>query len=136
MKLGEGKVWLKKKVKVVLSVIVAVLVCGFVVLGLYWNGAFNRFLPTDVAKLESPDGKYVLIYQQMGDPEWPFGSTDVRLVLKDRDGRKIASVNTFIADDGSAASEMNIKSVEWKEKAVVVVLQASEMDDREIVLEY
>ena len=43
---------------------------------------------------------------------------------------------SFIADDGSAASEMNIKSVEWKEKAVVVVLQASEMDDREIVLEY
>ena len=113
----------KKKVKVVLSVIMAVFVCGFVVLVLYW-------------KLESPDGKYVLIYQQVGDPEWPFGSTDVRLVLKDRDGRKIASVNTFIADDGSAASEMNIKSVEWKEKAVVVVLQASEMDDREIVLEY
>ena len=126
----------KKKVKVVLSVIMAVLVCGFVVLVLYWNGAFNGFLPTDVAKLESPDGKYVLIYQQVGDPEWPFGSTDVRLVLQDRDGRKIASVNTFIADDGSAASEMNIKSVEWKEKAVVVVLQASEMDDREIVLEY
>ena len=126
----------KKKVKVVLSVIMAVLVCGVVVLVLYWNGAFNWFLPTDVAKVESPDGKYVLIYQQVGDPEWPFGSTDVRLVLKDRDGRKIASVNTFIADDGSAASEMNIKSVEWKEKAVVVVLQASEMDDREIVLEY
>ena len=126
----------KKKVKVVLSVIMAVLVCGLVVLVLYWNGAFNRFFPTDVAKVESPDGNYVLIYQQVGDPEWPFGSTDVRLVLKDRDGRKIASVNTSIADDGSAASEMNIKSVEWKEKAVVVVLQASEMDDREIVLEY
>ena len=125
-----------KKKKIVLSVILTVLICGIGILVLYWNGVFDRLLPTDIAKVDSPDGNYVLVFQQVGVPEWPFGLTHVRLVLKDRNGRKRTTVNTSIANDGSTADEWNIKSVEWKEKAVVVVLQASEMDDREIVLEY
>lgn len=35
-------------------------------------------IDTDV----SPDGKYELILQQVGDPDWPFGSTHARVVLK------------------------------------------------------
>ena len=31
-------------------------------------------------------GKYELLLQQIGDPEWPFGSTHARLVLKDESG--------------------------------------------------
>ncbi|MBO4653032.1 MAG: hypothetical protein J5649_06930 [Lachnospiraceae bacterium] len=69
-------------------------------------------------------------------PDWPYGATDVRLVLKDRNGKKLATVSLSIADDGSAASEQNIKSVEWKENEVVVVLQASEMADKEVVIRY
>ena len=125
-----------KKFKTALIVIIAVLACGGVLLVLYLNGVFNRFFPTEVATVESPDGQYVLVYQQLGDPDWPYGATDVRLVLKDRNGKKLATVSLSIADDGSAASEQNIKSVEWKENEVVVVLQASEMADKEVVIRY
>ena len=125
-----------KKFKTALIVILAVLAFGFVLFALYWNGYFNRLFPKEVATVESPDGQYVLVYQQLGDPDWPYGATDVRLVLKDRNGKKLATVSLSIADDGSAASEQNIKSVEWKENEVVVVLQASEMADKEVVIRY
>ena len=96
----------------------------------------SRLDVKDVASFESPDGGYRLVYQQLGAPDWPFGKTDVRLVLKDRNGKTQNRVDTFIQDDGAAASEWNVKSVEWTEDAVVVVLRASEMDDKTVELRY
>ena len=40
----------------------------------------------EIADSTSKDGKYVLLFQQVGDPDWPFGHTHARLVLKNESG--------------------------------------------------
>ena len=72
----------------------------------------------------------------MGDPAWPFGSTDVRLTLTNNNGRIIERVSTQLNDDGTNASENNIASISWNSDGVVVVLRASEMKDKEVSISY
>lgn len=93
-------------------------------------------LPNEIATYHSPDGEYSLSFEQMGDPDWPFGATDVRLTLKDHNGKIIERVSTQLHDDGANANEHNIASVSWNIDAVVVVLRASEMEDKEVSIAY
>ena len=72
----------------------------------------------------------------MGDPAWPFGPTDVRLTLKNNNGKIIDRVSTQLSDDGANASENNIVSISWNSDEVVVVLRASEMKDKEVSIAY
>ena len=72
----------------------------------------------------------------MGDPAWPFGQTDVRLTLKNNNGKIIERVSTQLNDDGTNASENNIASIFWNDDAVIVILRASEMKDKEVSISY
>ena len=72
----------------------------------------------------------------MGDPAWPFGPTDVRLTLKNNNGKIIERVSTQLNDDGANASENNIASISWNSDEVFVVLRASEMKDKEVSISY
>ena len=46
----------------------------------------TRYRVNFVDSSTSQDGKYELLFQQIGDPDWPFGYTHARLVLKDELG--------------------------------------------------
>ena len=116
-----------KTILIILSVALVVII---------WSGAFNFLQPKEIATYSSPDGKYSLVFEQMGDPHWPFGPTDVRLTLKNHKGKIIERVSTQLSDDGSNASEHNIASISWSDDAVIVVLRASEMKDKEISIAY
>jgi hypothetical protein len=72
----------------------------------------------------------------MGDPGWPFGPTDVRLTLKNHDGKIIERVSTQVFNDGGKASEYNIASISWNDDTVIVVLRACEMEDKEVSIAY
>ena len=109
---------------------------AFLFVGALWNGTFNFSLPKEIATYPSPDGEYSLVFEQMGDPAWPFGPTDVRLTLKNNNGKIIERVSTQLNDDGTNASENNIASISWKSDEVVVVLRASEMKDKEVSIAY
>lgn len=101
---------------------------------LWWNGAFNKFDVRDIVSYE--ENGYTLTFQQLGEPQWSFGPTYVRLLLKDQQGKIIKKYDTSISDDGVDAGEHNIASVEWFDDKVIVVLQASEMEDREIIIPF
>lgn len=45
-------------------------------------------------------------------------------------------MSTQLNDDGTNASENNIASVSWNDDAVVIILRASEMKDKEVVISY
>ncbi len=113
----------------ILFVIVIALIGTFV---LWWNGAFNKFDVRDIVSYE--ENGYTLTFQQLGEPQWSFGPTYVRLLLKDQQGKIIKKYDTSISDDGVDAGEHNVASVEWFDDKVVVVLQASEMEDKEITI--
>ena len=125
-----------KIILIILSVIVALIIGGYLLIVTFWNGTSNSMLPKEIATYNSPDGEYSLVFEQMGDPAWPFGPTDVRLTLKNQDGKIIERVSTQLFDDGANAGEHNIASISWDDDGVVVILRASEMKDKEISIAY
>ena len=94
----------------------------------------TRFKINPVDKSIAPDGTYELSFQQVGDPDWPFGYTHARLVLKN--GKRVIIKQTFdIADDGANAS-INSWNVDWKDISVEVVISGTEQDDVLYVLKF
>ena len=115
---------------------VVIVIVGFQLVIAFWNGTFNFLFPKEIATYVSPNGKYTLVFEQLGDPDWPFGGADVRLTLKDQKGRIIERVSSKIYNDGASASKKSIRSVSWRDDVVVVVLQGDEMPDEEIIIPY
>lgn len=81
-------------------------------------------IDTDV----SPNEKYELILQQVGDPDWPFGSTHARVVLKE--GDKIIKKYRFdVHNDGGNISD-NSWIVTWYDNSVVWIAYGEEQPDQ------
>ena len=123
-----------KIVLIILSTLFVIVIAFIGTFVLWWNGAFNKFDVHDIVSYE--ENGYTLTFQQLGEPQWSFGSTDVRLLLKDQQGKILKKYDTSIQDDGANAGERNIASVEWFDDKVIVILQASEMEDREIIIPF
>ena len=99
---------MKKAILIFAIILLAAAAILAALFALWRSGAFR--IVNLIASFDSPDGKYVLVFKQLGEPEWPFGQTDVRLELKDQNGKKLNSIDTFVANDGGNAYETNIKS--------------------------
>ena len=125
-----------RTVLIIAAAVMAFIIGASLLIGALWNGTFNFLHPKEIETYHSPNGEYQLVFEQMGDPQWPFGPTDVRLTLKNHDGKIIERVSTLIFNDGANASEYNIASVLWNDNEVVVVLKASEMEDKEVSIAY
>ena len=125
-----------KIILIIFSIIVAFIIGGYLLIAALLSGLFNFMLPNEIATYNSPDGEYSLVFEQMGDPGWPFGPTDVRLTLKNHDGKIIERVSTQIFNDGAIASEYNMASISWNDDTVIIVLRASEMKDMEVSIAY
>jgi hypothetical protein len=133
---GKDMYKTEKVVLIILLIAFAFIVGAYLFLAALWNGSFNLMLPKEIGTYNSPGGEYSLVFEQMGDPQWPFGPTDVRLMLKNQDGSIIDCVSAQLNDDGANASEYNIASISWKDDVVIIVLKASEMKDKEISIAY
>lgn len=125
-----------KTALIISSIIVVFIMGACLLIGALFDGTFNFVCPKEIATYNSPDNEFFLIFEQMGEPQWPFGSTDIRLTLKNHDGKIMERVSTQLLDDGANASEHNIESVSWNDKAVTIVLKASEMEEKEITISY
>lgn len=75
----------------------------------------------------SPDGKYTLALDSIGQPEFPYGSAHGRIALT-RNGKKVSKAKIDLADDGCQINKESWK-VNWKEDCVEVVLHACEQED-------
>lgn len=125
-----------KIVLVIFLIAVAFIIGAWLFAGALWTGAFNFMLPEEIATYHSPDGEYSLVFEQMGDPAWPFGPADVRLTLKNHTGKIIERVSAQVFNDGGSAGKDNIASISWNDDAVIVVLSACEMEDKEVSIAY
>ncbi len=83
---------------------------------------------TQVGVETSYDGKYEVVFSQIGEPDWPFGSTSVRIEVWEKDGEKIEQVKTSIRDDGASLRESNWQ-VEWYPGGLDITLIGSEQED-------
>ncbi len=112
------------------------MVALFNILIMILDGSFTyttKYKIHDVASYTSPDGKYELLFQQVGDADWPFGHTHARLVLKDGSGT-IDKCRFDIANDGGNASP-DLCHVTWKDDHVEAVISGEEQDDAQYILE-
>ena len=92
----------------------------------------TRYRVNFVDSSTSQDGKYELLFQQIGDPDWPFGYTHARLVLKDELGT-IAKYSFDVRNDGAAVHSYSWK-VTWKEDSVEAVISGKEQNDEQYIL--
>ena len=125
-----------KIVLTIVSVVIVLIISAWLFVGALWTGAFNFMFPEEIATYHSPNGEYSLVFEQMGDPAWPFGPADVRLTLKNHTGKIIERVSAQVFNDGGSASKDNIASISWNDDAVIIVLSACEMEDKEVSIAY
>lgn len=125
----------QRKLSIGCAAVIAAAFIGLVLIILIFSGTFDLFSSKYISDYTSDTG-FKLTFSQLGSPQWPFGSTEVRLEVEDKNGKRLVKYDTFIQDDGASASEHNVQSVEWLTDGVRVVLQASEMPDKEIMLPF
>ena len=106
--------------------------CGLMatLIGGFTYATKYRINPVDSSV--SPDGKYELLFQQIGDPEWPFGSTHARLVLRDESGI-ITKYPFYVLNDGCSVHQDSWK-VTWTDTYVKVVISGEEQNDDQYIL--
>ena len=80
----------------------------------------------------SPDKKYEVILQAVGEPEWPFGSASGRLVLVE--GKNMIAQTDFeLRNDGGSISG-RCWEVTWYEDHAEVILSGEEQFDERVTL--
>lgn len=80
----------------------------------------------------SPDGKYELTLQAVGEPDWPFGSASGRLVLKEGKD-KVSETDFELYNDGGSINS-SCWEVAWYEDYVEIILSGEEQSDESWVL--
>ena len=80
----------------------------------------------------SPDGKYELTLQAVGEPDWPFGSASERLILMEGKD-KISQTDFELHNDGGSITS-NCWKVTWYEDYVEVILSGEEQFDEQVIL--
>lgn len=87
----------------------------------------TRYRITDIDAATSPDGTYEIVFQAVGEPDWPFGYSHARIVLK-RNGETVIKHKFDVANDGGVLHPENW-SVRWEENCVKVTIAGEEQPD-------
>ncbi|MDO5392473.1 MAG: hypothetical protein Q4F24_15485 [Eubacteriales bacterium] len=121
---------MKKFLKILLCV-VGSLIALIVVFGLCFSYIVN-YKKATVDISNSPDGKYEVTLQAVGEPDWPFGSASGRLVLK-KGKDKISQTDFELHNDGGSISS-GCWEVTWYEDYVEIILSGEEQSDEQVIL--
>ena len=115
---------MKKTVKTTLLIIAVILSVVLLAAGCFVYLTRYRVRTIDTAT--SPDGEYELLFQSVGEPEFPFGASHARLVLKGN-GRNLYKYDFDMANDGKVPDSENWKA-EWQGDFVVVSIFGEEQE--------
>ena len=121
---------MKKTLKFVLGFVAVVFIILAVFLGSFVYVSDYKITKVDTSV--SPDGTYELVFQAVGEADFPFGSASGRLVLYEGKSRISRSDFELWDDGGSIRSE--IWDITWHGDYVKVVLSGDEQFDEQIIL--
>lgn len=87
---------------------------------------------TELLRETSPDGNYLLIIQELGTPDWPFGADHLKISLYEQNAepRYRVSFQADVSNDGCTANY----EIEWLEDSVQIALIGSEQPTAYYVL--
>lgn len=117
---------MKKIGKVILGIVMISFVIIIILIAIFVY--LTKIKITDVAEFVNEENKYKIIFQAVGEPEWPFGRTKVKETLVNSNNEKIKSFEEYIQDDGATARKENIE-VNWYDNYVEIVLIGGEQED-------
>ena len=121
---------MKKYFKVIICFIG--LVCAMIlILGISFSYITN-YKKITIDTSNSPDRKYELTLQAVGEPAWPFCSASGRLVLMESKD-KISQTDFELDNDGGSITSSCWK-VTWYEDYVEVILSGEEQFDEQVIL--
>ena len=87
----------------------------------------TRYRISDIDAATSPDGKHEIVFQAVGEPDWPFGYSHARIVLKGN-GEIVTKRKFDVANDGGVLHPENW-SIRWEENCVKVIISGEEQPD-------
>ena len=116
---------------IIVFVINLIIISTFVAIFIY----ITEIRITNVAEFVNEKNNYKVVFQAVGEPEWPFGKTKVKITLVDSNNKRIKSFEEYISDDGAVAREENIK-VNWYDDYLEIVLMGREQEDDVHKLKY
>lgn len=123
---------MKRKVKIFLLAIGIFVTLILILAGSFWYMTKCRYAEVDTQT--SPDERCQLTLQMKGEPEWPFGSTYGRIVVR-YDDKIIKKIEFEIRDDGATLRKENWHVV-WGVAGVQITLTGSEQDDQVLQILY
>ena len=124
---------MKKIIGLIVVTIFVVLVIGFGAAKIYSDYQTER-KQTTITEFENSEIGYRVQFQEIGEPSL-FGPSEVRIVLKNGNGKKLHQIETYISNDGKNLSDENI-SVMWEETQVIVILDGEEQQEKFYAIEY
>lgn len=117
-----------------LPLLIAAILIGLVLLMLISFWYVTGFRHTDIDTQTSPDGRCQLTLQMEGEPEWPFGSTDGRIIVS-YDDKVIKKIKFMVQDDGSLLTKGNWE-IAWGVAGVQITLKGSEQENQVLQVMY
>ena len=123
---------IKKIINITICVVLSLLA---VLLALFLAWKYKTSWKTTTVGVEqSPDNQYSVIFQAVGEADWPFGPCHCKVTLKNGD-RTVETFREDICDDGGQFQTGNY-SVEWMKYGVVITLKGCEQSDQEVEVFY
>ena len=115
----------QKILKVFLGIVVGiVIVLSSIILFFKYEFDWKR---TTIAKFENQENGYSVVFQEIGSA-FLFGSSDVRVLLKDERGKVVDKIVSEIGNDGSTLGKWNI-TVSWTHTGVHITFHGQEQKD-------
>lgn len=121
---------MKRIMKIVLYSISMIIVLIAIFWICFWYVTNYKVVTCDTSV--SPNEKYKLMLQSVGEPDWPFGSASGRLVLKE--GKNKISQSDFELQNDGVSIIRSCWKVIWYEDFVEVILSGEEQPDEKVVL--
>ena len=123
---------MKKTILIILGILAALVL----MIAIFWISFVytEEYKVTERDTSVSPDGKYTLILQAVGEAAFPFGPAKGRLVLTE-EGSTIVEDDFTLYDDGRAI-QSNSWKVTWYDDYVEIILSGKEQFDEQVILYY
>lgn len=127
----EDRYIMKQRILKILLLIETLIIVSVVLWGCF---TFMNSKTTELLRETSPDGNYLLIIQELGTPDWPFGADHLKISLYEQNAepRYRVSFQADISNDGCTASY----EIEWLEDSVQIALIGSEQPTAYYVLPF
>lgn len=115
----------KKTIRAVCKIAAGILAALLLLVGGF--AYVTSYKITDIDSSVSDDGQYELLFQSVGEPDWPFGSSHARLALR-HGSRSVTKYKLDVENDGKVLYADNWR-VSWEDNCVKVTISAEEQAD-------